>query len=77
MLSIIWMVFVAAFLGAFGLDTLFIEGFKQLFGLEIGITSYYLIFALAGLVKNILKANANVSVSLDELKDKYKIKNKK
>ena len=68
---------VAAFLGAFCLDTLFIEGFKQLFGMEIGITSYYLIFALAGLIKNILKANANVSVSLDELKDKYKIKNKK
>ena len=77
MLSVIWMLFVAWFLGIFGLDDLVINGFNQLFHMEIGITSYYLIFSLAGLIKNILKANANVSVSLDELKDKYKIKNKK
>ena len=68
MLSIIWMVFVAWFLGIFGLDDLVINGFSQLFHMEIGITSYYFIFVIAGLIKNILHIFNKDTISTEDIK---------
>lgn len=68
MLSIIWMVFVAWFLGVFGLDDLVINGFSQLFNMEIGVTSYYFIFAIAGLIKNILHTINVKTISKEDIK---------
>ena len=68
MLSIIWMIFVAWFLGVFGLDDLVINGFSQLFHMEIGITSYYFIFAIAGLIKNILHTFNKDTISTEDIK---------
>lgn len=68
MLSIIWMLFVAWFLGIFGLDDLVINGFNQLFHMEIGITSYYFIFVIAGLIKNILHIFNKDTISTEDIK---------
>lgn len=68
MLSVIWMIFVAWFLGIFGLDDLVINGFSQLFHMEIGITSYYFIFAIAGLIKNILHTINVKTISKEDIK---------
>ena len=68
MLSIIWMLFVAWFLGIFGLDDLVVNGFNQLFHMEIGITSYYFIFTIAGLIKNILHIFNKDTISVDDMK---------
>ena len=68
MLSVIWMLFVAWFLGIFGLDDLVINGFNQLFHIEIGITSYYFIFAIAGLIKKILHTFNKDTISTEDIK---------
>ena len=68
MLSVIWMIFVAWFLGIFGLDDLVINGFNQLFHIEIGITSYYFIFAITGLIKNILHTFNKDTISTEDIK---------
>lgn len=68
MFSIIWSLFVAWFLGIFGLDDLVINGFNQLFHMEIGITSYYFIFAIAGLIKNILHTINVKTISTEDIK---------
>ena len=62
------MLFVAWFLGIFGLDDLVINGFNQLFHIEIGITSYYFIFAIAGLIKNILHTINVKTISNEDIK---------
>ena len=56
MLNIVWMLFVAWFLQLFGFDNVVIKGLVQLGGPEIGMMGYYLIFAAAGLIKNIAHA---------------------
>ena len=68
MLSIIWSLFVAWFLGIFGLDDLVINGFNQLFHIKIGIASYYFIFVIAGLIKNILHIFNKDTISTEDIK---------
>ena len=75
MINIAWMLFVGWFLNLFGFGHTVIAGMGQLTGIEITMASYYLIFAAAGLIKNILSAishTATVELNkkyVDELKD--------
>lgn len=49
------MMFVAWFLNLFGFGTMFVTGLNQWTGIEITITGYYFIFAVIGIVKNIIE----------------------
>lgn len=72
MLSIAWMLFVAWFLNLFGFGNMIITGLSQLGGPEIGMIGYYFIFAVAGLIKNVLScasSNRTVIELSNELKD--------
>ena len=71
MLNIVWMLFVAWFLNLFGFSNTVIKGLVQLGGPEIGMMGYYLIFATAGLIKNI--AHAFRSTIADACKEFDKI----
>lgn len=71
MFSILWMLFVAWFLQLFGFDNIVIKGLVQLGRPEIGMMGYYLIFATAGLIKNI--AHAFRSTIADACKEFDKI----
>lgn len=46
---------VAWILSIFGFDTLFVTGVRELFGKEISVGSYYLIFLLLGLFFDFVK----------------------
>lgn len=59
MLNIVWMLFVAWFLNLFGFGDTVITGLQQFGGPAITITGYYFVFAVVGLVKNILEKIAS------------------
>lgn len=72
MLNILWMLFVAWFLGLFGFDDMIITGLTQWGGPEITITGYYFAFAVIGIIKNIIEKfhyNDSLKLAIKELKD--------
>lgn len=54
MLSIAFALLGAWILNCFGFGQVVITGMKEVFGVEIGMTSYYFIFAMIGALKSIL-----------------------
>lgn len=49
------MLFVAWFLNFFGFGNMFITGLEQWTGIQITMTGFYFIFAVVGLIKNIIE----------------------
>lgn len=66
MFSIALSLLGAWILSWFGFDNLFIHGVNELFGLDLSTAGYYFIFALFGMLKNvlyILKPKAEIKFS--------------
>lgn len=75
MLNIAWMMLVARILEMFGFDTMFITGLNQWTGIEITISGYYFIFAVIGIVKNIIEKlsySKDMNALTEEIKDLLK-----
>lgn len=75
MLNIAWMMFVARILEMFGFDTMFITGLNQWTGIEITISGYYFIFAVIGIIKNIIEKlsySKDINNLTEEIKDLLK-----
>jgi len=73
MLNIIWMLFVAWFLNLFGLGGLFVKAINQMWGIQLTLASYYFIFAVAGLIKNVFYT-LNRGAVADAIKEIEKLK---
>ncbi len=71
MINIAWSLFVAWFLNLFGFGTMFITGLNQWTGITITLSGYYFIFAVIGIIKNIIEKfsyNKEINELADELK---------
>jgi len=68
MLSIAFALLGAWILNCFGFSQVVITGMRELFGIEIGVTTYYFMFAIMGALKSIL--NKLHPTDWDELETK-------
>lgn len=61
MLTILWYLLIAWILQLFGYSSLIIEGVEIFSGIQIGMSGYYFIFAVIGMLRVIFSRNVTIN----------------